>query len=470
MQRTWSVLDTVAVVVIAAGTAYLLIGPDGPGGVTFPLIQQKFEPDGRRSVTVNRAALLEAFARAGLPEPPDLNGADPVPVDRIMQLARAWVETNDAAALGQLGQVYQALDEHEPALGCFVAAADLDPADVRWQYGLGTECQAIGLDEQARQVLSEVSRIDPDYPTTWARLGTLALEAGDLDDAARYYDQYRRRVPELSPGHIGLGRVAMARGETALAIEHFQAAVVHSPNDYLAHRFLGRAHAAAGSDDLARREQAVAERLPQYSGWLSFDPRLLESHQLANTQRYLTNQMRFAFSAGDYERFVRIAEVLRARRPGDHGNLRNLASVYRELGRLDKAREAIDAALALKPDSSASHCVRAEIAFAARNYDAAQRALNEAARIDPMDPKVFELRGRTHFVQGRHADGIAAVRRSIQLDPDSITTRMLLAIMLQESGNLQEAATVADDVVRRDPDNARARALQSSIRKAAGGS
>ncbi len=63
-----------------------------------------------------------------------------------------------------------------------------------------------------------------------------------------------------------------------------------------------------------------------------------------------------------------------------------------------------------------------------------------------------------------------AERRSIELDPDTITTRILLAVMLQETGHLREAATVADDVVRRDPDNVRARALQSSIRKATGGS
>ena len=102
MKQSWTVLDAVAVVVIAAGTAYLLIGSGGPGGVTFPPIQEKFEPDGRRSVTVNKAALLDAFARAGLPDPPDLNGADPVPVGLLMRLARAWVETNDPTALGQV--------------------------------------------------------------------------------------------------------------------------------------------------------------------------------------------------------------------------------------------------------------------------------------------------------------------------------------------------------------------------------
>ena len=168
MSRHWCTIDTVAVVVIAAGTTYLLIGPGGTGTVDFPAFQQKFEPDGRPSVTVNNAALLDAFARAGLPDPPNLNGADPVPVGRLMGLAREWVETDNTAALGRLGQVYQALEEHEAALGCFAAATDLDPREVRWRYGLGTECQAMGLDEQDMAVLTEVSRIDPGYATTWA--------------------------------------------------------------------------------------------------------------------------------------------------------------------------------------------------------------------------------------------------------------------------------------------------------------
>ncbi len=123
MKRSWCLLDSIGVVVIAAGTTYLLIGPGDPGTVDFPTIQQKFEPDGRRSVTVNNASLRDAFARAGLPDPPDLNGADPVPVDRLMGRARTWVETGDAAALG-----------------CFAGATDLDRGEVRWRYGLGIEC------------------------------------------------------------------------------------------------------------------------------------------------------------------------------------------------------------------------------------------------------------------------------------------------------------------------------------------
>ena len=82
----------------------------------------------------------------------------------------------------------------------------------------------------------------------------------------------------------------------------------------------------------------------------------------------------------------------------------------------------------------------------------------------------FELRGRTLFVQGRQAEGIAAIRRSIELDPDSIGAPLALALMLKDSGQLREAAAVAEDIVRRNPDNPRARALEDSIRKELDGS
>ncbi len=461
---SWNLFDTAGLLIVVLGAGYLLLAPGAGGHVSFPEVQEKVEPDGRHSVNVNRAALQAAFARAGLPDPPDLNGGDPVPVEVLMQLARAWARDRDPAAVGRLGQVYQALEEHESALGCFVAAAALDPDETRWQYGLGVECQALHLDEQAIDTLQRVSRLIPEYPTTWIRLGALALEADELDAARGYYQEYCRRADDLSPGYVGLGRVALARGDAARAEEHFRAAVRHGPNDFLAHRFLGRALAVNGKPGPARKEQALAERLGQYSGWLTFDPWLTESHEIANTQRYLTNRMRLAAGAGDYDAFVTHGEALLQRRPNDYGTLGNLAAAYRELGRLDEAQATVDAALALKPDNPAALCVQAEIAFTRKDYTATRRALDAAAAVDPSSPKVFELRSRMLFLQGRPADAIAAARKSIELDPAGTTSRALLAVLLQRSGQLQEAVAIADDLVRRDPLDRRARALLESIK------
>ena len=461
---TCRLLDTAGLIVVVLGAGYLLLGPVVGRRVRFPDIQQKVEPDGRHTVNVNRAALHQAFVRAGLPDPPDLNGADPVPVEVLMHLARAWARDRDAVSVGRLGQVYQALEEHEAALGCFAAAAELDPDETRWQYGLGVESQALHLDDLATATLLRASRSMPEYPTTWIRLGQLALEAGELDAARAYYRQYCQRVEDLAPGCVGLGRVALARGDTTRAEEHFREAVRRSPGDFLAHRFLGRVFAVNGKPDLARTEQALAERLDQYSGWLTFDPWLAESHEIANTQRYLTNQMRLAVGAGDYDAFVTHGEALLRRRPGDYGTLGNLAAIYREIGRLDKAQACVDAALALKPLNPAVLCIQAEIAFTRTDYEAALRALDAAAAIDPSFPKVFELRGRTFFLQGRPADAIAAVRQSIEFDPSATTTRALLAVMLQQSGELQEAVAIADDLVRRNPLDQRATSLLESIR------
>ncbi len=464
MKQPWNLLDTAAVVVIVAGATYLLVGPDTTPVVGFPEARQTLDPDGRRVVNIDMDVLSAAFARAGLPDPPDLNGADPVPVGVLMEQARTWVVSRDPAALGKLGQVYQALEEHEAALGCFAAAADLEPDQVLWRYDLGVECQAVRLHERAIAALERASRLDPDYPTTWARLGALYLEAGDLDAAAEHYEQYRGRAGDLAVGEVGLGRVALARGETAEAERYFRAAIERSPGDFLAHRFLARALALNGDHEGARREQDTAERLPQYSGWLTFDPRLKAAHRIADTQHYLSNQMRRAASARDYESFARIAEGLLQRRPNDFSTLRNLATVYRGLRRFDDADAAIERALALKPDSAAAHRVRAEIAFAREDLVAAHRALDDASVLDPHSAKVLELRGRTYFLQGHEAEAIAAVRKAIDLDPGSTDTRVLLAIILQKSGRFQEAVAIATDLIQRDPGDRRARALLKSIR------
>ena len=114
-------------------------------------------------------------------------------------------------------------------------------------------------------------------------------------------------------------------------------------------------------------------------------------------------------------------------------------------------------------------CVRAEIAFSREDFVAAHRALDDASAIDPASAKILELRGRTYFLQGHETEAIASVRKSIDLDPGSSETRVLLATMLQKSGQFQEAIAIATDLIQRNPDNRRVRALLQSIKAARDG-
>jgi tetratricopeptide (TPR) repeat protein len=460
-------LDAAAVLVLVAGWSYLAVGSPVSQWrrpvSRLPELRVRQEAGGRSFVDMDMAGLNTAFRRAGLPDPPDLNSADPVPVDIVLRLAQAWIDTGRVTALGQLGRVYQAIENHEAALRCFAAAAGLDPDDARWWYGLGAECQAMGLSGPAIEALEHAGRLDQEYPTTYARLGELYLEAGELDKAEASYEQYRNRQPDISLAYVGLGRVALARGRPAEAERLLRTAVEKTPNDFLAHRLLGRALATNGNDELSRRHQTMSERLPHYSGWLVFDPRLSESHELANTQRYLTNQLRLALSAGDYAAAARVAERLVKRRPGDHATIGNLASIYRRLDRLDDARELVNRGLALAPDSAALYCTRAEIAIGRKDYATAHRALDEAQARDPQLARVLDLRGRILFIQGQHDEAIAAVTRALELDPMAFGSHLLLAHLLRTAGRTGEAVRTLEALLELDPANPQARQMLDAL-------
>ncbi len=462
--RARALLDTLAAVLLVAGAAYLIRGSAAARSVSMPAFEVERDPDGRPFVAIDQPALRGAFERAGLPDPPDLRGADPVPVGILLDLAAAWAARGDVGALGRLGQVCQALEEHGAALGCFAAATRLDPGEVLWWYGLGAECQATGLEAQAIEALERARDLDAQYPTTYARLGNLHLERGELDLAAVCFREYRALRPGDSLGSTGLGRVALARGQPEEAERLLREAVRSTPNDFLAHRWLAAALSANGRHEEARQVQAAAERLPQYSGWLSFDPRLQASHALADTQRYLTNELRLAAGAGDYARFALVAERLLERRPVDFMLLHNLASVYRRMGQLDKAGDAIERAIAVNPKNAALHCARAEIAFTRDDYAAAHTALDAAEALDRSSPRVFEVRGRTLFLEGRHAEALAAVGRAIELEESSMETRLLLAVMQQAAGRTPDAIDTLRKLLEQDPANVTARRMLDQLK------
>jgi len=451
------VLDIAAVLLLAGGGVYLSV--DRTPVVAFPAIGIETDEHGGQHIVVDRDALDHAFGAAGLPAPPDLNGADPEPVRVLMEQARAWVSTGDVQALGRLGQVYQALEEHAAALGCFAAAAALDPGQVLWTYGLGAQCQAMALHDAAIEALDRAAAMDPDYPTTWARLGTLHLERGDLDEAQRCFEAYERLEPVTALGLIGQGRVALARGDAGSAERVLLRAVDRSPDDYMVHRLLGRVFAAQGRAEPARRQQQVADRLPQYAGWLQFDRRLSEAHALADTQRHLNNMLRVAAAKGDWPLCLSIAGELARRRPDDWNMLTNLSRIYRQLGRLDDAEDAIGKALALDPGNADLEVARAEIAFKREDYQSTMRIIDRALELDPDHAGALELLSRTLHLMGRSDEAIATARRTIEVEPQRSSAWLVLALVQSESGRRADAVATLRGLLDRDPANTQARSM-----------
>ena len=476
--------------VIVVGGAYLVAGPPvlrGPSPEPVPppdLVVERL-PGGREVARVDYVAWRDACRRADLPDPPALDGTEPETVRVLFDTFRRWARSRDVGALGRLGQIYQGYENHKPALECFAAAHRIDPDDGLWAYHLGAECQVLGLLDGAIEFLEEARRLDPGYPTTYARLGRLYLERGELDLARARYEGCLERHPVASLGYVGLGRVALARGDLDRAEALFREAVRTTPRDFLAHRLLAQVHASAGRPELARRHGDIAKTLPVYTGWLIFDDRLRESRRITNTFGHLEQVLREALTgyATDLARAPGLCEQLIARRPGDHGLRATLARIRVRLAKQALARgaadqatehlagadEAIDGALALKPDSAPAHYVRATIAFTRDDYPAVLRALDEVFALEPDHAGAVSLRARTEYLEGRREDGIETMRRAKTLDPTNLSTRLTLAVFLMQTGKVGEAVAELKELIRVSPHSLEAARASVLLERIEGG-
>ena len=458
-------IDAASLGIVVAGGA-MLMGWCSPlpswRAASMPDVSVLVSPDGLRHAEIDYRALQDSCEAAGLPSPPDVNGIDAVPVRRLVAAMVEWEQKREPAALGRMGQIYLAMGFDGPALECFAAAAALEPESVLWTYLAGVCCQSLGQ-HHAAQALLERAR-DPNYPTSFARLATIALEEGSFDRAAQLFGTYVECEPDSVLGYNGMGQVALARGNASDATRWFERAVSVAPDDFRAWRLYGRALALTGDVDRSRLAAARAAALTQYEGWAAFDERLGQAHEVASTQASLEEAVRRSLGDPDPARVVAALEALRERRPHDIAAIGNLALAYQRAGRAGEALTMVREACARYPDSVLAHERIADVSILQRRFDEAHAATQAMIRLDPRTVRGHELQGRVQYALNMRDEGIASVARAIELAPDRDDLRLLLATLLLHAGRVAEAEPVVLDLLRRDASNQQAKEMLESIR------
>lgn len=161
------------------------------------------------------------------------------------------------AYLTEAGRAREAADR----LAAYVAGAAPD-VDVLIAYGValaesGRPREALAAFERARAA-------DPSSGLPAANIGTVYLQAGDLDRAQSAFTDALRIDPMLARAENGLGIVAARRRDNLSAVEHWKRAVVLDPHDYQTLYNLGGLLRDLGRTDEARGylEKYVREAPP----------------------------------------------------------------------------------------------------------------------------------------------------------------------------------------------------------------
>ena len=101
-----------------------------------------------------------------------------------------------------------------------------------------------------------------------------------------------------------------------------------------------------------------------------------------------------------------------------------------------------------------------------RRFDSAAGTLRDAERIEPGNPVVAANLGMVLSDGGHPADALVPLQRALTLDPDLHQARFSLAIAYARAGRRAEAASTAEDLLRRLPADAPQRSEVERLIKA----
>lgn len=109
----------------------------------------------------------------------------------------------------------------------------------------------------------------------------------------------------------------------------------------------------------------------------------------------------------------------------------------------------------IAPGEPAAWANLAVVAMRINQLPEAAKHLEKALSLAPKDPHVLLLQGILLDRQGKSAEAIATLKRSLDHDPDNLKTRYQLVGMLEQQGaeGKNEVRSQFEEILKRDPDN-----------------
>jgi tetratricopeptide (TPR) repeat protein/O-antigen ligase len=383
-------------------------------------------------------------------------------------------------------------------------ASGVDPLNTKYREMRAEALLNQGEYAQAEAAYEAALRLKRDFAPYHAQLGWLAWRRGDLKNATLHFE----KAVELDPReawrdglHADLGLCYAAQGRIEEAISLIQETLKLNPQMALAPywvpmqaadgRFtvvLDPAYYAAGlgaaspptagglAGEEAAPSPALEQRIVAHLGRADYTPRLFSQVQdagaadtLLSLSRVLDGieiEARDAGAAGGQQAarlLATLAEAsqlagldLRAERtllefqgrfPSSAFGFRSLGSLYRLQGRLDEASEMHVRAVQVSPRDVDSWLALAETYLDGAKWTEAERVLDAAFRLAPLDVRLYELRLRLTEGQGdlaRQADALDSLR----ILRESVAGYLAQADLYRQSGRPEQAAAQCTQAIR----------------------
>lgn len=350
-----------------------------------------------------------------------------------------------------LGEAYAERGNEGEAIAAYDRALRLEPENPSALRGAAALYLRAKLNAKAATALEILVKKAPADAPAHADLGATYFAMGNLEGAEKEFQQALRLNPKSAATLLGQANLLLRKGEEERAIAVLQQIVLLVPTAYEPRFLLGSAYNRLSRFTEAATQLEAAVRLgaaePEvyyhlaraYGGLGQAEKRSAALAKFAELNRSakadtearrqalkLVEQAKALVESGDLAGALTRMEQARDLRPQDDTILFRLASVDYDLAHYDRAREAIEEALALAPSEWVYHLLSGLIEGRSGNLDAARRSLGVAIRLHPSAADAHNALGEVALRQGDIRAAEASFRKAVELDPGQAAYRQNL--------------------------------------------
>ena len=335
--------------------------------------------------------------------------------------------------------------------------------DLSAQFNRAVQLQQQGKLIEAAEEYRALLKIKSDYVEAHANLGVVLSQLGRYDEAIVAYESALKLAPQLTPILLNLGIAHYRAGQFNKAIPVFQRFLEQKPDAMQARQLYGLSLFALGHDEEAVKQlEPTLDAAPPDAAVL-YSLGLAYLH-LGKAGFRATLERLTAFPAGrpalhllqglaflrdqEFEQALEELQAAAELNPNLPRLYFSIGLAHFKLGHYKAAIEAFETEANRSPQDFATLYYLAAALESDDNLVAARQRVDAAIKLDPQSPEANGLLGKVLFKQGKVSEAVKPLEMAVAKMPNDHEHRYVLARVYQQLGRREDAAREFAEVQR----------------------
>uniref|UniRef100_A0A670YK17 dolichyl-phosphate-mannose--protein mannosyltransferase n=1 Tax=Pseudonaja textilis TaxID=8673 RepID=A0A670YK17_PSETE len=322
-----------------------------------------------------------------------------------------------ASALNNLGTLTKDIAQ---AKEYYSKALQLNPQHNRVLFNLGNLLKNQGKKEEAVLLLRSSIQYGPDFADAYSSLASLLAEQEQLKEAKEVYQAGIKNCPESSDLHNNYGVFLVDTGSPETAVSHYQKAIEFSPGHHVAMVNLGRLYRSLGQN----KDAEV---------WYK------RALKVARKVEILSPLGALYYNTGRYEDALKIYREAASLQPSNKETRLALAQVLTTIGQAKEAEQMLSHIVTEGTECLECYRLLSAIYSKQENYNKALEAIDKALQLKPKDPKIiselFFTKGNQLREQNHLDKAFESYKVSVDFNPEQAQAWMNMGGIEHIKGN-----------------------------------